>query len=182
MLRRADKEITQHTHGVGGWNWAGKSQQGSDRTHQLDNPLHERPRHMPPCQGGASPLYCKASMVHSSAWLGLSLAKLTKSSRIHMPPPWQGFSTRLKGCRRHRLLAQKCQVEQEVPCAKPSPKRPSLHLNAKGGLIPGCLYLARSVVSEWAGDNPFWPHRGMGQLGSGLVNLNSNTTVRGIQN
>ena len=40
-----------------GGNWAGKMQQGADRTHQLDNPLDEGSRHMAPNQGGASCLY-----------------------------------------------------------------------------------------------------------------------------
>ena len=48
MYKRADKQITQHKHntqGFGERNWAGKSQQGSDRTHRRDNPLDEEPRH-----------------------------------------------------------------------------------------------------------------------------------------
>lgn len=88
-------------------------------------------------QGGASCLYWKASIPI-------------------FPQPLTGFSTRLKGYCRQRLPAQppqKCQVEQEVPCAKPSPKRHSLQLNAKGRggrwvLTPGGLFLVRSLVSD----------------------------------
>lgn len=114
-------------------------------------------------QGGVSCLYWKASMIHSSMWLELLVcpwsSKPSPAVFPSFPTPWQGFSTRLKGCCRQRLPTQppqKCRVEQEVPWAKPSPKRPSLHFNSKWGeggggrwvLTPGGLFLVRSMVSD----------------------------------
>ena len=107
-------------------------------------------------QGGASCLYWKASMIHTSMWLELLVfpwsSKPSPAVFPSLPTPWQGFSTRLKGSRRQQFPAQplkKCRVEQEVPCAKPSPKRPSLQLNARGAVLtPGGLFLVRSMVSD----------------------------------
>lgn len=101
--------------------------------------------------GGASCLYWKASIPI-------------------FPQPLTGFSTRLKGYCRQRLPAQppqKCQVEQEVPCAKPSPKRRSLQLNAKGrggggsvGAYSRWLVFGK-IIGKWPRGNPCWPRWGM---------------------
>ena len=109
--------------------------------------------------GGASGLYLKASTIHTSMWLELLVcpwsSKPSPAVFPSLPTPRQGFSTSLKGSCRQRFPTQppqKSQVEQEVPCAKASPKRPSLELDAKGGggglLTPGGLFLVRSLVSD----------------------------------
>lgn len=67
MLRRADKE-KHNTQGFGWQNWAGKSQQGSNSTHQPDNPPDEGPLHMAPCQG--EPHSCTARRVWFTHWCG----------------------------------------------------------------------------------------------------------------
>lgn len=104
-------------------------------------------------QGGASCLYWKASMIHTSMWLELLvcpwLSKPSPAVFPSLPTPSQGFSRRLKGSRRQRFPAQppqKCQVEQRIKLTasrtrSSSPKRPSLQLNARGGEVGvgGCL-------------------------------------------
>ena len=130
-------------------------------------------------QGGASCLYWKASMIHTSMRLELLvcpwLSKPSPAVFPSLPTPSQGFSRRLKGSRRQRFPAQppqKCQVEQRIKLTasrtrSSSPKRPSLQINARGGGGGGWVgaysrWLGFGKINDkWLRGNPCWPRWGM---------------------